>query len=269
MTINDKLVRAYLDSENMEAYRNKWFFEALEAGKSSFECPTQNAETVKNVQTLLHTIQNAAQDFHPANAAVWDALFPNWQAIPVAVDLIVGYPRPYDAVTVKDQLGRTHIVLDLIRWCDYGLPKDAEGVVRNLLAHEMTHAFIAARCPEADAAADGADYRLKLDGMTFHEGFAHLIAYENRRIDRVDWNSEHWKRIGETSRAKMREAVAETDPEKQKAHLRGGFCGRYEEKYACMCGILYLAKQWQKNGMEGLKTSFSDFHGFAEKAIAL
>ena len=103
MTINDKLVRAYLDSENMEAYRNEWFFEALEAGKSSFECPTQNAETVKNVQTLLHAIQNAAQDFRPANAAVLDALFPNWQAIPVAVDLIVGCPRPYSGQTVAEK----------------------------------------------------------------------------------------------------------------------------------------------------------------------
>ena len=268
MTISDNLVCAYLNSESMEKYRDEWFFGAFEAGENVFECPEISEQMAENVKTLLRIVQNVAEDFHPANVEIWDALFPDWQAIPVFIDLIVGFPKPYDAVTVKDAQGQTHIVLDLIRWCDYGLSKDAEGVVRNLLAHEMTHAFITARYPEADAAADGEDYRLKLDGLTFHEGFAHLIAYENRRIDQVDWDSDFWKRIEQTSRAKMCEAVAETDPKKQKAHLRGGFCGRYEEKYACMCGMIYLAKQWQEKGMDGLKESFADYHGFAEKTIA-
>lgn len=269
MTINDQLVRAYLDSESMEKYRDEWLFHALETGKNVFEYPAQSAQMAKNVEMLWRAFEEAAHDFQPANVAIWDALFPNWPSIPVHIDLIVGFPKPYDAVTMKDAAGHTHIVLDLIRWCDYGMPKDAEGVVRNLLAHEMTHAFIAARCPEADAAADGKDYRPKLDGLTFHEGFAQLIAYENRRIDQVNWDSDFWRQIEETSRSKMRVAVAETDPEKQKKHLRNGFCGRYEEKYACMSGMLYLVKQWQKNGLDGLKASFADYHGFAGKTIEM
>lgn len=267
MTINDQLVRAYLGSKDMEKYRDEWFFGALEAGKNVFEYSAKGAETAENVETLWRMIQNVTQDFRPANAAIWDALFPDWPSIPVHIDLIVGFPKPYDAVTMKDESGQTHIVLDLIRWCDYGFPKNPESMARNLLAHEMTHAFIGACYPEADAASDGADYRAKLDALTFHEGFAHLIAYNDTAIERADWNSDFWKRVERVSREKMREAVAETDPERQRAHLRNGFCGRYEEKYACMCGVLYLVKQWQKSGMDGLKVSFADYHGFAEKTI--
>ena len=267
MTINDQLVRAYFDSEGMEKYRDEWFFGALEAGKNVFECPPWSAQMAENVETLWRMIQNVTQNFQPANGTIWDALFSNWPSIPVHIDLIVGFPKPYDAVTMKDAAGQTHIVLDLIRWCDYGLPKNVEGVVRNLLAHEMTHAFIAARYPEADAASDGTDYRAKLDALTFHEGFAHLIAYEDTPIDQVNWDSDFWKQIEQMSREKMREAVVENEPERQKEHLRNGFCGRYEEKYACMCGMLYLVKQWRKNGLDGLKASFADYRGFAGKTV--
>ena len=231
MTFNDQLVRAYLDSKDMEKYRDEWFFGALEAGKNVFEYPAKGAETAENVETLWRMIQSVTQDFRPANAAIWDTLFPDWPSIPVHIDLIVGFPKPYDAVTMKDESGQAHIVLDLIRWCDYGLPKNPESVARNLLAHEMTH------------------------------------AYNDTAIERADWNSDFWKRVERVSREKMREAVAETDPERQRAHLRNGFYGRYEEKYACMCGMLYLVKQWQKSGMDGLKASFADYHGFAEKTI--
>jgi hypothetical protein len=267
MTINDQLVRAYFDSEGMEKYRDEWFFGALEAGKNVFECPSRSAQMAENVETIWRMIQNVTQDFRPANGTIWDALFSNWPSIPVHIDLIVGFPKPYDAVTMKDATGQTHIVLDLIRWCDYGLPKNVEGVVRNLLAHEMTHAFIAARYPEADAASDGTDYRAKLDALTFHEGFAHLIAYEDTPIDQVNWDSDFWKQIEQMSREKMREAVVENEPKRQKEHLRNGFCGRYEEKYACMCGMLYLVKQWRKNGLDGLKASFADYRGFAGKTV--
>ena len=130
MTINDQLVRAYLDSESMEKYRDEWLFHALETGKNVFEYPAQSAQMAKNVEILWRAFEEAARDFQPANVAIWDALFPNWPSIPVHIDLIVGFPKPYDAVTMKDAAGHTHIVLDLIRWCDYGMPKDAEGVVR-------------------------------------------------------------------------------------------------------------------------------------------
>lgn len=50
MTINDQLVRAYLDSESIEKYRDEWLFHALETGKNVFEYPAQSAQMAKNVE---------------------------------------------------------------------------------------------------------------------------------------------------------------------------------------------------------------------------
>ena len=66
---------------------------------------------------------------------------------------------------------------------------------------------------------------------------------------------------------KMREALAETDTKRQEQFLYESICGMYCEKFACMCGMLYLARQWEKHGITGLKTAFSDYHGFAEQVL--
>lgn len=39
-------------------------------------------------------------------------------------------------------------------------------------------------------------------------------------------------------------------------------------KYACMCGMIYLAKEWQLGGYARLKELFDQgYHGFARKCI--
>lgn len=39
-------------------------------------------------------------------------------------------------------------------------------------------------------------------------------------------------------------------------------------KYACMCGMIYLAKEWQLGGYSRLKELFDQgYHGFARKCI--
>lgn len=80
-------------------------------------------QMAKNVEMLWWAFEEAAHDFQPANVAIWDALFPNWPSIPVHIDLIVGFPKPYDAVTMKDAAGHTHIVLDLFAGAITAYPK--------------------------------------------------------------------------------------------------------------------------------------------------
>lgn len=44
--------------------------------------------------------------------------------------------------------------------------------------------------------------------------------------------------------------------------------GNYYDKYACMCGMIYLAKEWQLGGYARLKELFDQgYHGFARKCI--
>ena len=94
-----------------------------------------------------------------------------------------------------------------------------------------------------------------------------MISYQTTEIDQVDWHTGQLKEMYSNCKRKMREALAETDTKRQEQFLYESICGMYYEKFACMCGMLYLARQWEKHGITGLKTAFSDYHGFAEQVL--
>lgn len=123
--------------------------------------------------------------------------------------------------------------------------------------------------PAADAALESTDYLTRLDAYTFHEGFAHLLSYQATEIDCVDWHTPQLTEAAAASRAKLRLALMETDPDRQKQFLEEAVCGSYYEKFACMCGMLYLADRWETQGIDGLKSAFADYHGFAQRALSI
>lgn len=219
------------------------------------------------MKKLRALFTSALSSFTPVNRPLWDALFPSWEEKDLPVDLIVGFPEPYDAVNTLSSDGTTHLVFDLVCWRKYLSFPEIEKNIRNVLTHEFTHCLISYYNPEADEALRSSDYIEKLDGYTFNEGFAHLISYRSMDIDRVDWHSKELEDVFASSKKRMREALCETDREKQKVLLYDAICGRYYEKYACMCGMLYLARVWEKDGVAGLKREFSSFRGFAEKTL--
>ena len=83
----------------------------------------------------------------------------------------------------------------------------------------------------------------------------------------MDWHTEQLREVYSSCKEKMRAALVETDEKKQEQYLYDAICGKYYEKFACMCGMLYLAGQWEKYGIPGLKTAFTDYHGFAERTL--
>lgn len=144
-----------------------------------------------------------------------------------------------------------------------------DSIIRNLLTHEITHLLIGHRYPAADAALESTDYLRRLDAYTFHEGFAHLLSYQATEIDCVDWHTPQLTEVAAASRAKLRLALTETDPDRQKQFLEEAVCGSYYEKFACMCGMLYLADRWETQGIDGLQSAFADYHGFAQRALSI
>ena len=123
--------------------------------------------------------------------------------------------------------------------------------------------------PAADAALESTDYLTRLDAYTFHEGFAHLLSYQATEIDCVDWHTPQLTEVAAASRAKLRLALTETDSDRQKQFLEEAVCGSYYEKFACMCGMLYLADRWETQGIDGLQSAFADYHGFAQRALSI
>lgn len=206
-------------------------------------------------------------DFTPVNRNLLDALFPFWETEDVCVDLIIGFHEPYDAVTAASPDGKTHLIFDLGVWARYSSFPEIESGIRNVVTHDLTHYLIGRAYREADDALKRSDYLTKLDANTFHEGLAHLISYEAENIEDVDWHSERLRKVYSSSKEKMRLPLVEKDKKKREKFLYDGICGDYYDKWACMCGMLYLASIWEKSGVGGLKASFSSYHGFALKTL--
>ena len=271
MYINDSIAQAYILGEDMRHYEKEWFFSGstldVDRGKNIFTLPPDDNATRDEVKKLVNRFQYGVEHFEPVNRPVWDDLFPDWQKIQPIIDLIVGFPEPYDAVTMRETDGQIHLVFDLICWRKYAGMADLDKIIRNLLTHEITHLLIGKNYPDVDTALESTDYRTKLDAYTFHEGFAHLISYQAAELDQVDWHTEQLREVYSSCKEKMRAALVETDEKKQEQYLYDAICGKYYEKFACMCGMLYLAGRWEKYGIPGLKIAFTDYHGFAERTL--
>ena len=246
MLIDSSIAQAYIESSCVDAFRASWLFEhtsvSSDLGRNAFTPPPEDLALRETVRKLERRICEAAAHFVPVNRPIWDALFPDWEA---------------------------HLIFDLIRWCNYAELDQLDSIIRNLLTHEITHLLIGHRYPAADAALESTDYLRRLDAYTFHEGFAHLLSYQATEIDCVDWHTPQLTEVAAASRAKLRLALTETDPDRQKQFLKEAVCGSYYEKFACMCGMLYLADRWETQGIDGLQSAFADYHGFAQRALSI
>ena len=272
MAIESTVVDAYINHYDMIPFKESWYFSSsildMDEGKNIFVLPPDDDNVREDVKRLRDAFYSVIEDFEPLNRPIWDSLFPSWEDKKANIDLIVGFPEPYDAVNTHSPDGKSHLVFDLCCWRGYLTLPDTEKLILNVVTHELTHYLIGCYYPEADMALESKDYLEKLDAYTFHEGFAHLISYNASDIDKTDWHSENLESVYTTAKEKMNLALREKDREKQKKFLYDAICGKYYDKFACMCGMLYLARVWEKRGTAGLKEEFSSFHGFAKKTLS-
>ena len=162
MLIDSSIAQAYIESSCVDAFRASWLFEhtsvSSDLGRNAFTPPPEDLALRETVRKLERRICEAAAHFVPVNRPIWDALFPDWEAVQPTLDLIVGYPEPYDAVAAHSPDGQAHLIFDLIRWCNYAELDQLDSIIRNLLTHEITHLLIGHRYPAADAALESTDY---------------------------------------------------------------------------------------------------------------
>lgn len=276
MQIDKTLADAYLSGAPMENFRDAWFFTALSAAgqaeENVFTPPPSDSEIMQKARAAAQGIEAGARDFVPLNLPVWDALCPDWRQrlAGVRIDLIVGYPEPHDATVERGPDDRLHVIFDLCCWAKYIGKTDIPALVRNLLTHELFHVVTAQLHPEVEKACTSPEYHTQLDAVTFNEGFAHLLSYQTQELDAVNWHSAELAAVGARCRERMAGALREHDAAAQEKNLYEALCGNYYEKYACMCGMLYLAHVWERSGISGLKSSFqSGWNGFAAKTVGI
>ncbi len=273
MKIIDAIAEAYLKGQDVACFSGEWFYTGTnDSGKITnlFTQPKTDTQTHEKVKTVYDTIYGAADRFEPTNRRVWDALFPDWPEVldDISVNLVVGFPERYDAMVKTDAAGKLHIIFDLGSWACYVGHCDLPQVVQNLMTHELCHVLLHMHTDGLEDAQENAGYRIQLDAITFDEGFAHLVSYNAMEIDAVDWHSEKLMETWEHGQKRMRQALIERDPELQQKNLYEANIGPYFDKYACMCGMLYLAQVWLDGGIPALQKEFENgFRGFAEKTI--
>lgn len=264
MKIFDQIILDYLAGKSITGHRGAWFFQ----GSRPFTDPSYSAGEREMVEEVYRALLPAAEAFQPLNREIWDALFPGWPGAleEACVDLVIGFPRPYDAMALRDSAGGYHIVFDLLCWTAYLGKADLRNIARNLLTHELCHMLIGRTVAGIDGDLDSGSYPDMLDALTFHEGFAHLVSYGGKELRDTDWTAPELRRVRESSRRDLGLALAAGDEAERAEYLSRANCGKYYEKFACMAGMLYLAEQWQRGGTAALAERFqAGYHGFAAR----
>ncbi|MBR4308267.1 MAG: hypothetical protein IKT58_01595 [Oscillospiraceae bacterium] len=272
MKIDTTIVDAYLNSEDMSPFSTSWLYcfdteqlpDLLFSEPESWERERQIVSFIKG-ELIAH-----AMNFVPCNRRVWDALFPQWQEFltETTLDLIVGYPEPYDAVVKQDPRGKYHVIFDLLQWGKYAEHISVAELSQNLLTHELFHVMTEQYFPELTRVQSKGSYMERLEAIAFNEGFAHLVSYQQRELETVPWTGEQLTEIYTSSCAKMKAALAEKQPQRQLQYIYEADHGAYYCKYAAMCAMIYLGRQWQVGGIFRLKELFcAGYWGFGGKCV--
>ncbi len=267
MRINADIVCDYLEGKSIIPHKEEWFFKVQ---GYLYEEPSYESEHIESVRRIFAHMKNVIENFVPCNFKIWDELFPNWYEIidEVIIYLIIGFPEPNDATVLKSPVGKNCVILDLGLWAKYEGKGDIASIIHNLLTHELCHVCIGKTIKGIDDDMENGEYITKLDANTFHEGFAHLISYEDKDIDRVEWDKENLQKVKEKSKKIMKSAICATDSVEQKNYLYDAIYGNYYDKYACMCGMLHLVECWKKKEILGLREEFNKgYHGFSIRAL--
>ncbi len=274
MQIRSEILDTYLRGESTERFSEHWIFQTVDRflpqGQSAYTPPDESKEARAAIRRVAQEIRDAVDGFVPNNVEVWDALFSGWRLIIDAtkINMVVGLPDIYDALALSDPSGAIQVVYDLPNWLRYEGKHNISDVVGNLLTHELCHVCIGAIYTDIETDSESADHIMCIDAMAFNEGFAHLVSYNYTPIDKVDWESETLRNVYKKSIARLKLALAETDPPRQQQYLLDAVCGSYYDKYACMAGMLFLAKRWREGGIPALVDEFErGYHGFAQNIV--
>lgn len=230
-----------IDSSILELYfsrdfscQNHWLFDSIQEGKHLFEAP--EAEQTESIQELFVSITSALSAFVPYNADLFSLLYPGWEEKlkAVFVLLAVGCPKPYDAMTIEHK-GTEYLVFDLGNiLCYQSRGIDPISVLQKLITHEFSHRCLHEKYPDTSQ-----PYVDALFYTTFDEGFAHYLAF-TENVQNYDFSpmiQVHYA----PALQRLRTAYEESNAQKQQELLHASNCGPYWEKFAAVCGQLYLA----------------------------
>ncbi|MCL2574961.1 MAG: hypothetical protein FWE33_00880 [Defluviitaleaceae bacterium] len=254
MKIDTSIVEIYLNSEPSVKYSKHWVYFLIEDGKHIFLEP--DTSRIAEVTVVYSQLMLICQNFRFLNTDLIVDIFGDTSTVVqnVNVLLVVGCPSMYDAM-VRHYNNEQYIIFDLINFANYLTQGyNLNEIARNFLTYEIVHVLI-----NNDYPASNLDYYNSLNYIAFHEGFAHLLSFEDNMTDftPTDEHNGYW------SIAKSRLAVAlqETNPQTQQQYLVEANSGKYWDKFAAISAFGYLI-----SSIKSLKSIYNQgWHSFAEK----
>ncbi len=263
LKINSRVLDGYLEDGHIgEAQKDSMVAHVINnvIGAYQDDVLTYSSEEQKIMRRMADDVKAEIKDFTPNNEKLWNLLYPNWREIisEVTVHLLVGLPKNYDALAIDDEKGNPTIVYDMGNWVIYQ-NLNVGDVVQNLLTHELAHVCNYDTYPKLkEISLMG--YLEKLNAISFDEGFAHLLSFENKEISSIDWQEDRFEKIFRESLDVMKEALLENDSSKHDQFIEKSMIGSFHEKFGAMVGMMYLAKQWMKHGDRSVKNLFDEGH---------
>ena len=237
MNIDTSIVDQYLAEESNTNYSNHWVFSEIEKGKNVFTEPDNfRATEVLNCQN--HIIETCSHFIFRNNDLV-HKIFDDVPKILKQANILltVGMPSMYDAM-VREYQGKFYMIFDLINFANYVVEGiDLSNIIEQLLTHELIHMLIF----EAYPSVDEFDYMDYLNYISFHEGFAHLLAYKED-ITNYQPDEKVYKPRFDTAKEKLLNALNEKDPTLRQRYKFELNAGDYWSKFGAIASKLYLMK---------------------------
>lgn len=232
MKIDDNIILKYINGDSPDTYCDSWIYGAVGHGYI-FDSP--NPKNREWVIKLYEKLKEQIANYIPRNATIVRKLFSDFDCVAnsYTIMLVVGFPDPYDAM-VLEHSGKEYMVFDLIQFGKESLAPEYS--CHRVLTHELLHMCLHNKYPKPD----NLSYVDDLSYTAFDEGFAHAVSFPEN-IDTFCFDSFLEEKFM-TSKAKMKEALQETNPIKQAEFRISADTGDYWDKFASICGKLYLLK---------------------------
>lgn len=232
MIIDDRILKDYLNGNNIESYKNYWIFKCFEE-HTIFEMP--DSMYIEWVSKLYDKLKEQILNFKSRNSEAVKILFPNFDEIAAnyIIMLVVGFPDPYDAMVLEHN-GKEYMVFDLIQFGKDSLNEDYS--CHRVLTHELIHMCLHKYYP----VPENPTYIDDLNYTAFDEGFAHALSYPEDIASFAfdDFLEQKFNKAKET----LKSAIKETDQTKQAEYRKSADTGNYWDKFASVSGKLFILK---------------------------
>lgn len=246
MIINTEILDTYLSEKSLEGIKNHWIFNSIVEEQYLIEEPTGIDE--HKLRAVYKILIEKLKYFEPLNKCLWQQFFGNMQ-IPdkVCVYLIVGAPKPYDAMVREDVEGNNCIILDLVRISSYSddISKLSD-IVSSFVTHEISH-ILTNNIYHYPSIEDSLFDNLKY--IVFDEGIAHLLSFKDD-ILQIDWYSDEMNIRRKNSYKSLLNALKKDSKVDKNRILEESNSGLFWGKFGAISGLFAIIDFYNCNNKD-------------------